>query len=644
MIFKVSRFDFFKFCALTVLFLSFLLQLPAQEIWDFPSPAINEDSYTITDTIYMAIDGNDANPGTYNEPVESFAKAISLLPFGEAGVNDGQAYGLIMLHPGIYVVENGFQQNVSQYEKDGTYKNVSVEGIGEVTIQGMKESPEVLANGHGVHLRGSHIYIKNLKIKFVKLHGILLGGPDKMTDVLVENIEVDSAGEFSFLATNVENVIVRDSRFLRGSRIFKDDLVTGPDCSWPSGLKFYGSKYVQSINNEVAYTRGEGLNFHNSEYGLAINNRLHDNPTNIYCDNSARIIIRNNYNYATPGNSEYWKTCPSDDIDLYGSTGILLANEGACNNGGPIYGNCTTTCPFDNLEFKQIDSIFIFNNFFVNTTAAINMWQGVTEPFGGPNCLRNIFFEHNTVIGITDGSSSGQPRAIYAFFPNFHNTIAGFGYATAQNININSNIISLPFEDYQNADLYHVILHNIFPVPFNINFKNNLVNMDDPKLSSSDKIVSSLINKVDVDIDSVLQLLQPCIDQLDLEYKVEVTPYIAHDFSGNVRNSSMTNAGALEYTEACNTISSTFEEMGEDHVFRIFPNPTKGLVYIETTNQKPLRTEIQLINVHGKVVLRDLKDEQITKKAIDLNQFEAGLYFIQFRYNSKIQTEKIILL
>ena len=158
-----------------------LNQVYGQEIWDFPVIEVAEGEYLITDTIYMAPDGNDSNSGSFDSPVASFGKAISLLPFGEAGVNGGHAYGLIMLHSGVYQVTAGFQQNPNQYESNGTFKNVSIEGIGNVTVQGGKTNYESLADGHMIHLIGSHIYIRNVKLKFAKLHGILLAASHRMT-------------------------------------------------------------------------------------------------------------------------------------------------------------------------------------------------------------------------------------------------------------------------------------------------------------------------------------------------------------------------------------------------------------------------------------------------------------------------------
>ena len=636
-------------CPLWFLMISIFILDPslssAQEIWNFPDPIINQGSYTISDTIYMSPDGDDANTGGPNDPVASFAKALQLLPYGERGINDGHAYGLVILKAGVYHVESGLQQSAAQYEQDGTYKNISIEGQGEVFIQGRPNSYESLANGHMIHLRGSHIYIRNLNLKFAKLHGILLASSETMTDILIEDVTVDSMGEFSMLTSNVENIVVRNSRFLRGSRIFNDSLVTGPNCKWPSGLKFYGSKFIKAYNNEVAYTRGEGLNFHNSEYGLAYNNRLHDNPTNIYCDNSARIILRSNFVFNTPGNTKYWKTCPGNPGESFGGNGVLIANEGACDIGGPIYQNCKTVCPLLGKEYRQIDSVFIYNNLFVNTTSALNLWQGITQPIGGPNCVQNVFFEHNTVVGMTGGPLDRHAPSINAYFPNAYKTITGFGYAVARNIHIRSNIISVPFEEFSRTDISSVVLHQTFPVPFDFNFENNLVNQDDEWLDNSDEIVNSIIQKVDLNSDSLLFYLLPCPSNEDLQKKVEAPGYITSDFRALPRLQESTNVGALEYDQQCSLINSTYKEVdkGLKAQWTIFPNPGNHTINIKSSYPASGEMTVQFYNSFGQLINFDKIKLIAGCGQVSVRDLAPGFYTLKLYHANHVVKKKYLV-
>ncbi len=616
----------------TALFiLLFAIQLQSQNIWQFPEPLVAAGNYSITDTVFMSPAGNDTNSGTMNSPVATFLKALQLLPFGTQGVNGGHAYGLVLLLPGTYVVSNGFQQPTGQYEQGNTYKNVSLEGIGDVTIQGRQDT---FANGHLIRLMGSHIFIKNLKLKYGKIHGVYFSNQTpRINNILVDAVSVDSVMSFSMLFQDVDTILIRNSKGLHSSRPGLDTL-TSP-CQWPSGIKFYGCKWAIIHDSEVAYTRGEGLNFHNSEYGLAYNNLLHDNSSNIYCDNSARIVIRNNLNYATPGKEVYWRTCPSDTIPLYGSNGILLANEGACSNGGPTYQFCQSYCPFDNRSYPHIDSIFIFNNFFVNTTSALNLWQGnVDLIIAGYNCVRNVFFHHNTIIGVTGDSTAGNAAMIYAYFPNAYNTVLNRGFSIAENINIHGNIISYDVMKYGGIQPIRVVRDATFPVPFELNVSNNRVIEFDDEFTSTDQVDTALIASVDPAIDSIIKYLQPCPENANLIQPVSLADWIDSDYSYTIRLDT-TNVGALEYVEQCSidtTPASTFST--KSLKFNIYPNPAENQLICMREGMLE-SASLACVDLTGK---RHFNIDWPTDKSsivISVNHLTAGLYFLYYQYQGQ---------
>ncbi len=257
-------------------------------------PIVNSGSFRITDTVYMALDGDDDNPGTYDKPVRSFSRALDRLPFKGPGQH---SYGLVRLHPGVYHTLSGFQQREDQWRNSqGATKNVSVEGMGEVTIQGL--SKDELADGQLLHLRGSHIFIRNLKLKYGDRNGILVKNDvDRPSDVLLEGVQVDSVKGFGMLIEQADRVEVRYCAARYSARPGEEEL--SPCDSWPSGIKFWGCTHATIHHSEIAYTRGEGLNFHNTIYGKAYRNLLHDNPLQLYCDNSSRLLVYQNYLFYT---------------------------------------------------------------------------------------------------------------------------------------------------------------------------------------------------------------------------------------------------------------------------------------------------------------------------------------------------------
>lgn len=609
-----------------------------QEIWNFPNPIINGGPYRITDTIYVSVDGDDDNSGTLDAPVASLGKAADLLPFGTLGVHGGHGYGLIRLLPGEYYLPNGFSQSPSQYERDGTYKNISIEGIGDVTLRGRDDD---FASNHLLRLRGSHIVVKNLRLKYGDIHGVLLNSDDAQSNILIQGIHVDSVKSFSLLAVDVDTILVENSAFLRSSRVGNEHLEPGPNCQWPSGLKFKDCTYAISRKNEVAYSRGEGLNFHNTKFGLAYDNQLHDNPTNLYCDNSANIVIRNNVIYGTQGEEINWLTCPADPDIPIGPSGILLANEGACSIGGPTYENCETVCNLEQRRFTQIDSIFIFNNIFQNTMPALRMWQGVTEALGGPNCLRSIYFEHNTIFGAVGSQTIDQEATISAFFPNFFNTILGFGFATVDNAHIRSNIIMTPTDDYPNTYPFNITLHNTVPVPFDISIAENLHNALSDEFDGSNFYAPSAMTGFSFTDLTPWEYITPCSDNPALMQDGTTSSWITHDFHYAPRTSGTSNVGAITNRENCNSSASGIESKNQD-LFQLFPNPGNGRINI-MSNQFHNDVTITLFDEKGEVVLVEVIPTFQSIHQIYTRNLDNGLYFLKLTTSTSTQTTKYIV-
>jgi hypothetical protein len=74
--------------------------------------------------------------------------------------------------------------------------------------------------------------------------------------------------------------------------------------------------------------------------------------------------------------------------------------------------------------------------------------------------------------------------------------------------------------------------------------------------------------------------------------------------------------------------------------FRMFPNPTKGILIIEKAI--PGQASIEIHSVTGQLILR--KDMKSNSKKIDLSDFSRGIYFVTVRSVEFIRTERIIKL
>jgi hypothetical protein len=616
-----------------------LVPLHSYSQWEIPSPKINIGEYGITDTVFMAPDGDDEAAGTVDAPVASFNVALDRLPFGTEGVNGGQAYGLIIFHPGHYTPDNGFRQSNAQWKRGNTYKNISIEGLGEVTLGGV---PTDFSEGHLLLLKGDHIFIKNLHLRYCDGIGVLLNRDPsygRQDNVLINGVRVDSASSFSMLLRNVDTITIRNSGSFYASRPGSEAL-TSP-CSWPSGIKFFACSNAQIHDSEIAFTRGEGLNFHNSFLGEAFDNLIHDNPTNIYNDNSANLSLHHNLIYNTPFESEeFWRTCPGDNASTWAGAGLLIANEGACDRGNfPVMEQCQTHCSFPDESYSNVDSVFVYNNIMQNVGSAFRFWQGVTDILG-VNCVRNVWIFNNTLLGITGDAESRNGSVVSFFYPSYNVLVDNY-YGYMENIKIHGNIFAYGPESGASLEPVRSVFHDLHPRPGGFEFSENVWVEDHPWVNDG-------IVRPDLPADAPIffgeeNVLFPCDAQM--EWVFPVTPLLpgllADDFLYRRRTGANTNAGALEYMENC-TVSSP-ERLVKDQVFEVFPNPCRIGEYISVqTDLEEGTYHYQLFHINGG--LFQMGEFPPGGKVRISSELKQGLYFLSVKSDKSVITKKLILI
>ncbi|MBK7426477.1 MAG: right-handed parallel beta-helix repeat-containing protein [Saprospiraceae bacterium] len=501
----------FHFRQIILVFISLIWSSPIHAQFDIQTPIINSAAFAITDTIYMDPNGEDTNTGTFEFPVKTFTAAVQKLPYGTAGVNGGNAYGLIMLKPGHYQTSTGFHQRVNHWQNGNVYRNVSLEGIGHVTIGGSRDN---FSTEHLLILSGDHIFIKNINLQYSSGIGILLGrstnDPRHQNHILIENVKVDSVGSFSMLFRDIDTILVRNCSSRYAARPGYDTIAS--PCQWPSGIKFFNCLDATIHDCEIAYTRGEGLNFHNSQRGEAFRNLIHDNGLNVYNDNSSKLSIHHNLIFNTPDiGPTYWRNCPADTHPAWSGAGFLIANEGACGEGNlPVFENCVTKCILPDEAYPNVDSMYVFNNILQNISEAFGFWQGRTDIIG-VNCIRNVFIFNNTIIGVLGMEGTSSKALVELFFPDF-NILFGNGYSYMENVHISQNIFTYDTLEYSQVQPYRAVINNLHPGPMDINFHENVWVKSYAGMSDSDIVRNNLPGKTYLLLDSLSSIL-PCDEE-----------------------------------------------------------------------------------------------------------------------------------
>jgi len=616
-----------------------LLRLQVSEAqFSIATPVVHQGAYAITDTVYMDPNGSDDAPGSFSEPVRSFDVAVQLLPFGTAGINGGNAYGLILLKEGHYVTTDGFHQFVNMWQNGDVYKNISLEGLGVVTIGGTREE---FSTGHLLQLSGDHIFIRNIRLQYSTGIGILLGrnaASGRQQHVLIEDVIVDSVGSFSMLLRNVDTILVRNCSSLYSSRPGADEL-TSP-CQWPSGIKFYNSTESTIHDSEIAYTRGEGLNFQNCVKGQAYRNRLHDNGLNFYNENSARISFHHNLIYNTPGiGPAYWRNCPADTGAIWASGGMLIANEGSCDEGNfPVFQDCATRCSFPDETFLNVDSLFVYNNIFQNTGNAIGFWEGATS-IAGVNCIRNVFIFNNTMIGALGMPGVSSTGFVSLFFPGY-NFLFNSNYSYLQNVRVNNNIFTYDIEEYPQLNPVSMVFHSLHPGPKDITFDGNLWVENHEYTGPNDLIRPTLTGSTSLLTDS-LSAITPCFENMDWIYaRHTLFPFLTSDYAYNPRSSTTTNVGAIEYDADCMPVSSETIQSSTANL-DVYPNPCYAC---QTLFISHLPTDSQYTYGIYSTTSTLITSGQVKDNQIMLNtNLHAGFYFILIQGDGFSAVRRIVV-
>ena len=115
---------------------------------------------------------------------------------------------------------------------------------------------------------------------------------------------------------------------------------------------------------------------------------------------------------------------------------------------------------------------------------------------------------------------------------------------------------------------------------------------------------------------------------IDTVYCPEI-PDLQYYQSGNTRTESITNNSFINFNY-------------EETQFVIYPNPTKGMLYIDHKKQDSGSYQLVLLNIFGNEIL-NIKNISSANYTLDLSNFTAGMYFVRFIKNNNITSQKIIV-
>jgi hypothetical protein len=75
----------------------------------------------------------------------------------------------------------------------------------------------------------------------------------------------------------------------------------------------------------------------------------------------------------------------------------------------------------------------------------------------------------------------------------------------------------------------------------------------------------------------------------------------------------------------------------------IYPNPNKGIFYLDFTGENKIKLKIELINLQGQVVFNE--ESQLSnqfRKEIDVSYLPAGIYYMKMTHEETVVVKKIV--
>lgn len=529
----------------------------------------------VSQSVYVSTIGDDGNPGSYDLPLKTFGAAINKIDFGTVNIDGGHHYAEIVLKSGDYYPKgnNSLAQYENQWRKkignNYVYKDLSIRGIGNVNIHGDSMDTGVQM----IFLQGEGISVRNIKIFDAPLHGIFCYGSaiTPHHNVIIDSVTVDGSDGFGIFFSGYDKVLVKNSTVANTCKA--NEFEKNNTCQWASGLRADNCSNVTFHNNRIYRNWGEGLNTSLSKYVNVHDNVVYNNySVNIYVHSSANAIYSHNLIYNT--DSTFWRYCYNGQGF---SGGLSIANELTCtdacffwtNNCGTNYSCCSYTDVdhpiITQVNYKQVDSIFVFNNIMLGNNFTI--WDSFSG-FLNYAYINNVFISNNTIIDHQGAVNAIKSPISLAF---------GTPFLYFKNLHISQNIISIDSK-LPNAYIFKIGVNETCngnwksEVKLNDNLWSRLPSY--PGLDfSQDKESATLpysnpINELD-------KLIPSKINQAFV-LKSSLADFITDDYFHKTRN-TLTNSGAIEYfnTSATNNYDETAVQI------KLSPNPVSNILRIQ---------------------------------------------------------------
>lgn len=266
---------------------------------------------TLAGDIFVALNGNDSNPGTLTQPLASIQVAIDRAQGGDT----------VYVRQGVY----NLTERIDIDQKASPTARLVFRNYGneKVTLDGTQiqdADPDVIA------VRGENIDVQGFNVQNGRKYGIVMFQANNV-NVLKNRVQRTQQGGITALQS--ANVLIQ------GNVVFLSNLNNQNQAlsqGWAQGIGSGRSQGVTILDNRVRQNYGEGIGCYLSSGCVIQRNSVHDNfSVEIYLDNATQSCVARNHVFNT-GNTQFYRNGNP-------ASGIQMANEDYGNESNPLNEN-----------------------------------------------------------------------------------------------------------------------------------------------------------------------------------------------------------------------------------------------------------------------------------------------------------------
>jgi Right handed beta helix region len=264
-------------------------------------------------TLFIAVDGSDANRGTMDSPFRTLKHAINQISAG----------GTIYLRGGTYIADPGSFTVVNPAHSGTAAHHLVIRPYSDekAILDGRNLSR---VDGTGIFVSGSYVDIVGLEIQN-SAFGILGYGAQhlQVLNNTIHDTETTGIGIYAPTLGGSSDIQVN------GNTVFRTNLNNQARTrtrDWGSGITISKSSNAGVMGNKVYYNYGEGITSTLSNSVYVANNLVHDNySVQLYMDQATNTVFENNLVYSE-GNADFYSRRSAAEVGEP-AYGIVIANE-----------------------------------------------------------------------------------------------------------------------------------------------------------------------------------------------------------------------------------------------------------------------------------------------------------------------------